>query len=83
MSQMRVKDLVEILLKVDQELPLHKRGAAGDFAPVDSEYVGYWLNYGELMQSKNDSTYFAMTNDRVWKDHKAEFETPFKAVVIW
>lgn len=83
MAEMCVRDLVEILLKVDQNLPLHKRGSAGDFPPVDSDYIGHWLNYDQLMKSKNDPKYFARTEDAVWKNHKDEFGEEFKAVVIW
>lgn len=83
MAQMLVKDLVEILLKVDQNLPVHKRGSAGDFPPVDIEYAGHWLGYGELMQSKNDPSYFGSAKDSTWKKVRKQFRAPFKAVVFW
>jgi hypothetical protein len=83
MSEMRVKDLIAILQTVDPELPVHKRGTAGDFPPVDSDYIGHWLNYDTLMRSKNDPTYYARNNDVVWRKHRSEFEKKFKAVVIW
>ncbi|MNK29875.1 hypothetical protein D3C87_482780 [compost metagenome] len=83
MAQMLVKDLVEILLKVDQNLPVHKHHGGGEFKPIDIDYAGHWVGYGELMQSKNDPSYFASTKDSIWKKVRKQFRAPFKAVVFW
>jgi len=82
MANMRVKDLIEILRTVDPNLPVHRRGSAGDYEPVNLNTAGYWLRYEELMQSKNDPSYYGRVNDPTWKTHKDQFREPFKAVVF-
>lgn len=82
MAEMRVKDLIKILQEIDPELPLHKRGSAGDYPQIDSDYLGYYLDYGRLMRSKNDPSYITRADDPVWKNNRDQFNEEFDAVVF-
>jgi hypothetical protein len=80
--KMCVRDLIEILQKVDQDLPLYKMDHSGFFSPVDSDYAGHWLNYAQLVQSKNNDTLFIKVSDSLVMHHRDNFGEEFKAVVI-
>lgn len=81
MQVMKVKDLLEILQTLDPELPIH-RCRNGEYPPVDIEYAGYSFRYEQIMQGKNDQSYFARANDPMWQNKLDSFTSAFKAVII-
>lgn len=81
MATMTVKDLIASLQELDPDLPIHKYNNNG-MPAIDTDYAGYTFQLLDLMQSKNDPTYFSRTDDWIWNDQKDHFNPPFKACVI-
>nr|WP_250808247.1 hypothetical protein [Neorhizobium tomejilense] len=82
---MTVKEFAEWLLATyDHDLPVHRRDGGGDFPPLDAGKAMTIVEGRELMRMKNnDHGYTADVRDTVWAKRRDDFETPFKAVVVW
>ncbi len=86
MKELKVKDVVEGLLKLDQEMPFFYHTSGGEFLPFLEETPDnpYLKTFGlvELAEAKNEP-FFVMTKDTFYKKNKESFKKPFNAVAVY
>ncbi len=85
MKELKVKDVIEHLLKLDPEMPFFYHRAGGEFLPFleDTPDDPYRKGFGirELAEAKSEP-FFVMTSDPFYKRSKKNFKKPFKSVVV-
>jgi hypothetical protein len=83
MADMKMKDLVAALLKLDQERPLHKRGGLGNHPQVQDRHIKTWLVEKRLMKHLHpDESYYADVKDETFTTLRETFGPEFEAVVL-